>query len=218
MRVVLVGASSVAIATARILLGRHHEVVMVERDKTKIEALAETLDCGFLHGDGSTPAILKEAGPSQTDMLICLTNHDQDNILASLVGRSLGFERIVTKIEDPEFQHICAELALTDTIIPDMNTAATLADLVAGQDATEISSAIRGEARFFSFVARPEDAGGVADLNLPKDASVVLIYRGDDVIFADAETQIAGDDEVVILTHSRNLKKLEKQRHAQPQA
>ena len=82
MRVVLVGASSVAIATARILLGRHHEVVIVEREKAKIDSLAGSLDCGFLNGDGSRPAILKEAGPAQTDVLICLTNHDQDNILA----------------------------------------------------------------------------------------------------------------------------------------
>ena len=208
MRVVLVGASSVAIATARILLGRHHEVVIVEREKAKIDSLAGSLDCGFLNGDGSRPAILKEAGPAQTDVLICLTNHDQDNILASLVGHSLGFARIVTKIEDPEYQHICTELGLSDTIIPDMNTAGTLADLVSGHDATEFSTAIRGEARFFSFVARTEDEGQVSSIELPKDANIVLIYRGDDTIFAGDDTKVVAGDEVVVLTHSRNLEKL----------
>lgn len=209
MRIVLVGAGSTGVATARILLGRHHEVVIVERDKEKIDSLAQILDCGFLHGDGSRPAILKEAGPSQTDVLICLTDHDQDNILASLVGHSLGFKRIVTKIEDPEYQHICAELGLTDTIIPDMNTAGTLADLVGGQEATELSSAIRGEARFFSFVARPEDEGAVASIDLPKDASIVLLYRGDETIFVRSRSKIQAGDEVIVLTHSGNIKDLE---------
>ena len=209
MRVVLLGASTTSVATARTLLGRHHEVVMIERDKETIDSLAQTLDCGFLHGDGSRPAILKEAGPSQTDVLICLTDHDQDNILASLVGHSLGFKRIVTKIEDPEYQHICAELGLTDTIIPDMNTAGTLADLVSGQESTELSSAIRGEARFFAFVAKPEDEGEVGGIDLPKDASIVLIYRGEESIFVRPKTKIAADDEVIVLTHSRNIKSLE---------
>lgn len=209
MRIVLVGASSTAVATAKILLSRHHEVVIVERDKAKIDSLAEILDCGFLNGDGSRPAILKEVGPSQTDVLLCLTDHDQDNILASLVGHSLGFKRIVTKIEEPEYQHICAELGLTDTIIPDMNTAGTLADLVSGQEATELSSAIRGEARFFSFVARPEDEAEVATVDLPDDASIVLLYRGDEPIFVRPKTKIKADDEVIVLTHSHNIKELE---------
>lgn len=209
MRFVLVGASSIAVATAHTLLGRHHEVVIVERDKSKIDSLAQTLDCGYLNGDGSRPAILKEAGPTQTDALICLTDHDQDNILASLIGHSLGFERIVTKIEDPEYKHICAELGLTDTIIPDMNTAGTLADLVSGQEATELSSAIRGEVRFFSFVARAEEAGEVKSIDLPKEASVVLLYRGEDPIFVRPNTRIEENDEVIVLTHSRNIKLLE---------
>lgn len=213
MRVVLIGASATAVATARILVARHQEVVIIERDKQKIEAVAQSLDCGFLNGDGSRPAILKEAGPGQTDFLLCLTNHDQDNILASLVGHSLGFKRIVTKIEDPEYQHLCTELGLTDTIIPDMNTAATLADMVVGTEAAEFSSAIRGEARFFTFIAGEAEAVTVADLQLPDDARVILVYRGDTTLFADDALVLREDDEVVVLTHSRNLKKLEARWH-----
>lgn len=208
MRVVLIGASAMAVATANILLRRGYDVVIIERDMAKIESLSGSLDCGFLHGDGSKPAILREAGPKETDAVLCLTDHDQDNILASLVARSLEFPRIVTKIEDPEFEHICAELGLTDTIIPDTNTARTLADMVAGHGITEISAMIRGEVRFFSFIARNEDAGPVAQIALPADARIVLIYRGDDFIITDPDTKILPKDEVLILTHSRHLDEL----------
>ena len=209
MRVVIVGASAIAVATAKLLLKDRHDVVIIERDKGKIDALSESLDCGFLHGDGSKPAILKEAVPNGTDLLLCLTDHDQDNILASLVARSLGFERIVTKIEDPEFQHICAELGLADTIIPDQNTARTLADMSMGKASTELSAAIRGDVRFFSFVARDEDEGAVKDIDLPKGARIVLVYRGEDAIMADPDTKIAPKDEVVVLTQSNNVKALQ---------
>ena len=208
MRIVLIGGSPVAVAAAHLLLGRGDDVVIIERDKEKIAVLSETLDCGFLQGDGSRPAILREAAPSETDVLLCLTNHDQDNILASLVARSLGFRRIVTKIEDVEFQHICAELGLSETIVPDMNTARTLADLVTGQGGTSLVAAIRGEARLFSFIAGQEDARPVADLELPRDTRIVLIYRADKPIFVDADAEVRIDDEVVVVTHSRNLPEL----------
>ncbi|WP_240761489.1 NAD-binding protein [Nitrosococcus wardiae] len=84
MRAVFIGASSLAVMTARLLFKRGHEVIFVERRKERIDALAEELDCGFLHGDGSKPAILRQADPADTHILYCLTGNDQANILASL--------------------------------------------------------------------------------------------------------------------------------------
>ncbi|HAF56227.1 MAG TPA: potassium transporter, partial [Thauera sp.] len=55
MRAVFVGAGALSVTTARRLLERGHEVVVIDRDKARIEALSAELDCGFLHGDGSTP-------------------------------------------------------------------------------------------------------------------------------------------------------------------
>ena len=48
MRAVFVGASPLAIATARYLMQRKHEVVIIEREKEVIDALIPELDCGYL--------------------------------------------------------------------------------------------------------------------------------------------------------------------------
>ena len=209
MRAVFVGAGSLAVMTAQLLLKRGHEVVMIERDKARVEALSGELNCGFLHGDGSKPAILREADPKETDVLFCLTGNDQDNIIAGLVGRSLGFARVVTKIEDPEFEHICIELGLKDTIIPARTIGRYLADMFEGQDLMELSTMIRDEARAFSFVARDEDQGTVAELKLPDGSRVVCIYRDGKFIVADDSTKLKSGDEVVVVTHRKNLPALE---------
>ena len=112
MRFVFVGSGSLAVLTGRMLAARRHEVVLIERDLETIATLREELDAGFIHGEGTRPAILREADPAGTDLLFCLTRDDQANIIASLVARSLGYRRVVTKIEDPELEHICAELGL----------------------------------------------------------------------------------------------------------
>jgi trk system potassium uptake protein TrkA len=205
MRAVFIGADTLAITTARLLLKRGHEVVIIERDKALVDTLSQELDCGLIHGDGSKPAILREADPEHTDFLFCLTNTDQANIIAALVGRSLGFKRVVTKIEDAEFEHICLELGLEDTIIPTRTIARYLADIFEGRDLLELSTMIRDEARIFSFVVREEQQGSVADLGLPDDSKVICIYRGQRMILPDADTPLKTDDEVVLIAHRDRL-------------
>lgn len=208
MRAVFVGASALAVMTARFLLRRRHEVVIIERNKERIEALAGELDCGFLLGDGSKPALLREADPAGTDFLFCLTGNDQANILASLVGRSLGFARIVTKIDDPEFEHICIELGLEDMIIPSRTIGRYLADLFQGMNLLDLSGVIKDEARIFTFVARNDDDMPAADLKLPPHSRIVCLYRGGKFLPLDDDTRLREDDEVVLITHADSLAEL----------
>lgn len=209
MRMVFIGAGKVAVASARLLLKRGHEVVIIERQKTIIDDLAEQLDCGFIHGDGSTPDILREADPEHTDLLFCITGSDQANIIGSLVGRSMGFKRVVTKIDDPTFEHICLELGLEDTIIPTRTFALLLADMSEGRDPLALSTMIRDEARAWSFVAGSEQVKPISELGLGDDARVICIYRDDHLILPESDTRLKAGDEVVLITYRDKLKAIE---------
>lgn len=208
MRAVLIGGNKLAVMTGQLLLQHGHEVVIIERDKERIDALATELDCGFLHGDGSTPAILREADPGATDALFSLTGNDQTNIIASLVGRSLGFRRVITRIDDPEFEHICIELGLEDVVIPSGAIGRHLVDMFAGHSPLQITTALRGEARVFTFIARKKDEGSVAELGLPAQARAICLYRDNEFLLAEDDTKVKVGDEVVILTHSKHLDEL----------
>jgi trk system potassium uptake protein TrkA len=210
MRAVFIGASSLSVATARMLLRHGHEVVLIEQDKAIIDALSSELDCGFVLGDGSKPAVLREVDPGHSDFLFCLTDTDQANILASLVGRSLGFKRVVTKIDDAELEHMCLELGLRDTIIPARAIGRYLSEMVEGRNPLELSGMIKGDARLFSFVAGKEDQGAVADLGLPSGSRVICLYRGGKFLIPDPATALRREDEVVVLTDRRGLQDLAK--------
>ena len=209
MRTVFVGAGAVSIGTAKALIKKGHEVVIIETDKAKIDELSEEMDCSFLQGDGSQPNILREVNPAQTDVLYCLADSDQANVIASLVGRSLGFKRIVTSIGDPQFEDICRELGLQDTIIPSRTISRYLEDMVEGTETVELSAVIKDEARFFTFTAGKEDAIPVKELKLPAEARAVCYYREDRFALADEETKLQENDEVVVLTHSKNMASLQ---------
>jgi trk system potassium uptake protein TrkA len=190
------------------LLERGHEVVIIERKKELVAELNEKLDCGIIEGDGSKPAILREADPGNTDMLFCVTNSDQANIIAALVGRSLGFTRVVAKIEDPEFEHICVELGLEDTIVPTRTIGRHLADMCEGRDLLELSTMIRDEARVLSFVVHEGQEGPITDLHLPEQARVICVYREDEFILPDSDLRLKAQDEVVVITRSDDVEAL----------
>jgi trk system potassium uptake protein TrkA len=216
MRTVFVGAGNVSVGTAKALIKKGHEVVIIETDKAKIDDLSEEMDCSFLQGDGSQPNILREVNPAQTDILYCLTDSDQVNVIASLVGRSLGFKRIVTSIRDPQFEGICHELGLTDTIIPSRTISRYLEDMVRGTENVELSTVIKDEARFFTFTVKEENAGPVKELELPGEARAICYYREGRFAHADGETKLQKGDEVVVLTHSRNMAVLQERLQPKP--
>jgi trk system potassium uptake protein len=208
LKVVFIGASSLAVATAELLLQAGHEVIIIEKDKAVIDELIEKIDCVFVHGNGSKPAILKETGPESIDILFCLTKSDEANIIASLVARSLSVKRVITRVEDTEFEHICIELGLNDTIIPTLTNARYLANIAAGRNILELSAAIRGEVRLFSFVADETHEGPVGDLDLPKQTRVIFLYRDGVYQPTDDATKLKQDDEVVLVTTTDGYEKL----------
>ncbi|MCB0220864.1 MAG: NAD-binding protein [Chrysiogenetes bacterium] len=208
MRVVIVGGSEVAVETAGLLTRRGHEVVVIDSNRERIDELSQVLDCSFLHGDGSKPAVLREAAPDLTHVLFCLTDQDQANIIASLVGRQLGFSRVVTRIHDKEYESICVELGLDEVIVPSQTIGRYLADMAEGARVMELSSALRGEGRLFAFVAKDTDAVAITDLALPKGTRVMCYYRNDEFCMPDGETAFHEGDEIILVTTAASLPEL----------
>jgi len=205
MRIVFSGASPLTIITARTLIKQGHEVIIIEVDKEKIDQISDELDCSFLNGDSTKPAVLGQVDPKNSDILFCLTNSDQMNIITSLLGRSLGFKRVITSIENTDLVQLCRELGLEDTIVPVWAMSRHLDNMVRGLDNINLSTLLKEDARFFTFTAGEDDAVSVSDLGLPKDARVIFYYRDNGLHFADSDTKLSKGDEIVILTHCRNL-------------
>ncbi|MGA7979942.1 MAG: TrkA family potassium uptake protein [Chromatiaceae bacterium] len=208
MRLAFIGTNALTLTTAEMLLEQGHEVVLIERDKARIETLSERLDCGFLLGDGTEPDVLRDAEPENTDVLFCLLESDQTNIIASLVGRSLGFGRVVPRIADPQFQRICNELGLENTVLPNRAVASHLVDLLQGQKSLEMSSLIRGDAEVFSFVVDDDKAGDLETFELPNDTRIICLYRDDEFTLPEQISELKPGDEVILVTHRERLPEL----------
>jgi trk system potassium uptake protein TrkA len=209
MRTAFIGSNALTLATANLLLADGHEVIIVERDRNRIDELTERLDAGFVHGDGTSPDVLRDVEPENTDVLFCLLGSDQTNLLAALIGRSLGFERVVPKVDQRQFQHIADELGLNDAVLPNQAVANHLKAMLGGEKSLELSSVIRDDAAVFSFVAGAAEAGPVEELELPKRTRVVCLYRNERFQLPDETGHVKEGDEIILVCARDQLETLQ---------
>jgi trk system potassium uptake protein TrkA len=206
MRVVLVGASATNVACARLLIKRRHEVIIVERDPARVQELSQELDCGFIVGDGTHPHILEETSPELVDALVCTTGVEQNNILASLVGKTLRVKRVFTTLEDLQFEKIALALGLTEILVPARTIGRYLADAIEGRDILQLATLLKGDAYLFSLIVPAKWAGPLSRLPLPgRAAHPVWAYREERLLFVEPELELKEGDELVILARDSQV-------------
>jgi trk system potassium uptake protein TrkA len=81
--------------------------------------------------------------------------------------------------------------------------------MVGGGKDVDLSTVIKGDARVFVLIADEADAVAARDLGLPGTARVICYYRDGKFAHPDERTTFRVGDEIVILTHSKNLPALQ---------
>ncbi|WP_419420043.1 Trk system potassium transporter TrkA [Legionella sp. D16C41] len=89
MRIVILGAGQVGGTLARNLAREENDITLVDLDENKLRDLGHRLDIQTVHGSGSHPSVLIEAGIEQADMLIAVTNSDEINMMGCQIAYSL---------------------------------------------------------------------------------------------------------------------------------
>lgn len=201
MHVVIVGAARFGVATAAKLIEDGHNVVLVESSRERLDEIADELDCGMIEGDGTLPNILREAkGDAEGDVLCCLTDHSDVNILAAVVGRSIGFKRVIPQIVNRELLTICDELGLKDVITPYETVARSIADSIEAEVDVKPDLRLQNELKIDSFTVQArQDGKTIGDLDLPEGVRPVALIRGEEEKLADAETKLAREDILMLV-------------------
>ncbi|MCC5832754.1 MAG: TrkA family potassium uptake protein [Chlamydiales bacterium] len=130
MRLVFTGGGVTTVQAVKVLSEKGYEIIIIEQDKEKIEKLQDQVDCGLLEGDGADPETLEQTNPKDVDYLITFTDSDPDNILAGLVGKSMGFKNVIVTVRNVSYEKICRELGLEHTIVPSRSIANSLAAFI----------------------------------------------------------------------------------------
>ncbi len=88
MNVIIIGAGQVGASLAKNLQSEH-DVCLIDTNSEKLSNLQNKFDIKTICGSGAYPHILSDAGASDADMLIAVSNNDEVNIVACQIAYSL---------------------------------------------------------------------------------------------------------------------------------
>src|SRR3989339_282734 len=98
MNIIIIGGGSSGYIIAEYFMREGHNVTVVEQDKKLVEIIRERLDVNVVHGQGADMAVLQEAGISQAELFLALTDGDEVNIIACTLAKYAGVPRKIARL------------------------------------------------------------------------------------------------------------------------
>ena len=103
MRALIAGAGNAGRRLAERLCGEGHEVVLVDESQRRLDEVAAALDLLTVCGNAASPGVLAEAQLSKTTLFAAVTDHDEVNILASLIAHEEGVPHTVARVSNSAY-------------------------------------------------------------------------------------------------------------------
>jgi len=100
--VIIAGGGKVGRNLARELMGKDHEVTLIESRRASYLALEEEFEHAVQYGDATELWVLERAGIQRADLVIAVTGDDEDNMLVCQVAKEKYLcDRIIARVNNP---------------------------------------------------------------------------------------------------------------------
>ncbi|MGO2132512.1 MAG: Trk system potassium transporter TrkA [Halomonas sp.] len=218
MKIIILGAGQVGGTLAEHLAYEENDITVVDTDAERLRELNTRLDIRTVTGPASYPAVLRQAGCEDADMLIAVTNTDEVNMIACQVAHTLF--RTPAKIARVRatayltrkglFAHDAVPIDVL--ITPEQVVTDHIRRLIEHPGALQVLEFAGGLVQLVAvkaFHGGPlvgQALGKLRD-HMPKVATrVAAIYRRNRAIIPHGDTVIEADDEVFFIAARRDIR------------
>lgn len=205
MYIIIVGGGKVGYYLAKSLLRDGHEVLVLEKEAGRADLITDELGSVCLQGDGSEAATLREAGAERANMVIAVTNIDEDNLVSCQVAKHMfNVPRTIARVGNPKNTALFQKLGIDVVVSP----AHLVLEYIQGQlPAHHIVRSLPLEDRRMEIVVVKilSDTAAVGkrvrDLHLPEGSFLFLVIREERPPLVPLPDLVITDgDQVVVVT------------------
>jgi trk system potassium uptake protein TrkA len=202
--ILVVGGGNIGFLLARELEARRFNVKLIEKDPLRCQVISSMLNRTLvLQGLATDQKFLEQENVGYMDMVVAVTWDEEMNILACLLAKQLGAKRTIARVNKVPYiplvqaigiDHIVSpRLSAINTLFPYMRRGKVISSVSIRGKAAEV---LEAEALAKSaIVGKP-----LKDLQFPKEALFLCVFRGDEVIIPGGETVIEPGDRVLIFS------------------
>lgn len=215
-RVIILGGGNIGLYLAGQLEASPSRVnvKIIEQNKERAEYVADHLNrTVVLNGDGLNRDILIEAGVQDAETIVALTDHDQVNILASVLAKKEGCQRALCLINDRSYTTLSEGLGIDAFIDPRATTVSTILRHVRRGRIRDLQSIENGMAEVIeaealetsTLVGKP-----LREADLPDGIIIGSVVRGGEVLVPNGDTKIQTKDRVILFAEGDMVKEVER--------
>lgn len=216
VNIVIIGAGDVGFELSKLLSSERHDVVLLDTDGAALQRIRDELDVLTVEGSGTSPGALVEARARDADLLIAVTDVDEVNIIASMMGRRLGAKSVIARVRNdelsqPESPLPPSELGIDTLIHPELTAAQEVVQLLRRAAASDLVSLADGNLQVIG--VRLEDASSlvnqtvedVAEALVPTLFRVAAIGRRGSTIMPRGHTTLNARDHLFVICKSGDV-------------
>lgn len=213
MKIIIIGCGKVGVALAEGLSGEQYDVVLVDTCAERLQQVTEDLDAMTIVGNGSSIAVLSEAGVEDADLLIAVTGSDELNLLCCLIARKQGRCQTVARVRNPvynkEIGFIKESLGISMIINPELAAAMEIARLLRFPSAINIDTFAKGRVELLRFRQMPEfamDGLTISELQSRIKSQILItgVERQDQAFIPNGDFRLQDGDSLFIIASPQN--------------
>ena len=104
MKIIIAGSGKVGSTLARRLASEGYNVTLIDNDQQVLESVCEQCDVMGVQGNCASMPVLLQAGISDADLLIAVTNEDEVNLLCCTTAHGINKKmHTIARIRNPEY-------------------------------------------------------------------------------------------------------------------
>ncbi len=205
MNIIIIGCGKIGLALAEQLNNEGHNITLVDKNESILQAAATKLDVMGVGGNGAMVGVLDEAGIESCDVLIATTGSDEVNMLCCLLAKRVRDVETIARIRNPEYEdeihYLQNEIGISMVINPEQMVAHEILRLLRFPSATEIESFGKGMVDMIHIrLSGNSPLCGIRlkDLSktIPAPVLISMIERRNEVIIPSGTTELLENDEI----------------------
>ncbi len=219
MRIIIAGAGGVGSHLAKMLSSENHGIVLIDVDEDKLRQIGSSYDLMTLHGSATSINLLKDASIQRSDLFIAVTEKEETNITASILGKQLGANKTIARIDNQEYlkynnKEMFTGLGIDYMIYPEMIAANEIVGLLHQTGMADLVDFSGG--KLSMYVIKLEENAPIIGKTLtestPADGQLefraVAITRNAETIIPRGSDCFQVNDHVYVITSQTGLEEL----------
>ncbi|HWI17253.1 MAG TPA: Trk system potassium transporter TrkA [Vicinamibacterales bacterium] len=203
LKVTIIGGGDVGLELAeRLEQASTVDLRILESDPGRGELLAARLTRTLvLNGDGTDLAFLESEDVGRSDVLVCVIDNDERNLLASLLGRQLGVPKVVTRVSRPANLRLFERVGIDVALSARGAAVASILHQITGGTSRLLAVLEHGEARVLELTVKKDfTATPLKGIGTPEDAIVGAILRDGTAIVPRGDDRIEPGDRILVFS------------------